>query len=92
MQKPSTPPEEELDEEPDDEESQKEEEKQPLAVISYVSGVSERIRNTCEKYNFKVVFKSGPTLRSLLTKVKDPLPKEKLAGAGYQIPCQCDKV
>ena len=65
MQKPSTPPEEESDEESDDEESQKEEEKQPLVVISYVSGVSERIRKACEKYNFKVVFKSGPD--SLLT-------------------------
>ena len=67
-------------------------EKQPLAVIPYVSGVSERIRKGCEKYNFKVVFKSGPTLCSLLTKVKDPLPKEKPAGVVYQIPCQCGKV
>ena len=75
IQKPSAPPEEEPDEEPDNEESQKEEEKQPLAVIPYVSGVSERIRKACEKYNFKVVFKSGPTLRSLLTKVKDPSPR-----------------
>ena len=41
---------------------------------------------------YGVVFKSGPTLRSLLTKVKDPLPKEKLAGVVYQIPCQCGKV
>ena len=95
MQKPSAPPEEEpdhVDEEPDNEESQKEEEKQPLAVIPYVSGVSERIRKACEKYNFNIVFKSGPTLRSLLTKVKDPLSKEKLAGVVYQIPCQCGKV
>ena len=38
------------------------------------------------------VFKSGPTLRSLLTKEKDPLPNEKLAGVVYQIPCQCGKV
>ena len=37
-------------------------------------------------------FKSGPTLRSLLTKVKDPLPEEKLAGVVYQIPCHCGKV
>ena len=83
---------EELDEEPDNEESQKEEEMQPLAVNPYVSGVSEQIRKACEKYNFKVVFKSGLTLRSLLTKVKNPLPKEKLAGVVYQIPCQCGKV
>ena len=40
----------------------------------------------------KVVFKSGPTLHSLLTKVKDPLPKEKLACVVYQIPCKCGKV
>ena len=92
IQKPSATPEEEPDEEPDDEESQKEEEKQPLAIIPYVSGVSERIRKACEKYNLKVVFKSGPTLHSLLTRVKDPLPKEKLAGVVYQIACQCGKV
>ena len=49
----------------------------------YVSGVSEQIGKACEKYNLKVVFKSGPTFRSLLTKVKDPLPKEKLAGVVY---------
>ena len=45
-----------------------------------------------EKFDLWVVFKSGPTLRSLLTKVKDRLPKEKLAGVFYQIPCQCGKV
>ena len=84
MQKPSTPP-----EDPDDEEPQ---EKPPLVVIPYVSGVSEWIRKACEKFNLKVVFKSGPTLRSLLTRVKDPLPIEKLAGVVYQIPCQCGKV
>ena len=61
-------------------------------VIPYVAGVSERIRKACEKFNLKVVFKSGPTLRSLLTRVKDPLPIEKLAGVVYQIPCQCGKV
>ena len=90
IQEPSVPPEEE---EPDYGESQEEEEKrQPLAVIPYVSGMSEQIRKACEKFNLKVVFKSGPTLCSLLIRVKDPLPKEKLAGVVYQIPCQCGKV
>ncbi len=88
IQEPPTPP----MEEPDEESQEEEERKQPLAVIPYVSGVSEWIRKACEKFNLKVVFKSGPTLRSLLTKVKDPLPKEKLAGVVYQIPCQCGKV
>ena len=32
------------------------------------------------------------TVCSLPTKVKDPLPKENLAGVVYQIPCQCGKV
>ena len=83
----ATPP-----EEPGEPGHQEEEEKQPLAVIPYISGISEWIRKACEKYNLKVVFKSGPTLHSLLTKVKDPLPKEKLAGVVYQIPCQCGRV
>ena len=74
MQKPTIPPEEE----PHDEEDSQEKEKQPLAVIPYVSGVSEWIRKACEKFNLMVVF----------TKVKDPLPKEKLGGFVYQIPCQ----
>ena len=63
-----------------------------MVMISYVSGVSERIRKACEKFDQKVVFKSGPTLRSLLSRVKDPLPMEKLAGVVYQIPYQCGKV
>ena len=84
IQKPSAPPEEEPDEEPDDEESQKEEEKQPLAVIPYVSGVSERIRKACEKYNLKVVFKSGPTLRSLLC--EGPPPQGETGRCGLPDP------
>ena len=83
----TTPP-----EEPEEPGYQEEEEKQPLAVIPYVGGVNEWIRKACDKYNLKVVFKSGPTPCSLLTKVKDPLPKEKLAGVVYHIPCQCGKV
>lgn len=51
------------------------------------SHVCERIRKACGKFDLRVVFKSGPTLRLLLTKVKDLLPKEKVAGVVYQIPC-----
>ena len=46
IQEPPTPL-EESDEEPDDEGSQKDERKPPLAVIPYVSDVSERIRKAC---------------------------------------------
>jgi hypothetical protein len=41
--------------------------------------VRERIRKASEKFDLRVVFRSGPTLRSLLTKVKDTLPKKQLA-------------
>ena len=35
---------------------------------------------------------SGPTLRGLLTKVKDPLPIEKQSNIVYEVPCTCGKV
>ena len=82
MQKPSAPPEEEPDEEADNGESQKEEEKQPLAVIPYVSGVSERIRKVCEKYNFKVVFNSPLTTHQ----GKGPPPQEETGRCGLPGP------
>ena len=50
-----------------------------LYHLPYVAGVSERIRRVCKDFNIRAVFKSGPTLRSLLTKLKDPLPREKQA-------------
>ena len=54
-----------------DEEQEKE--KEPLVVISHMAGMSEDIRRVCGKFNIRVVFKSGRTLRSMLTKVKDTL-------------------
>ena len=38
------------------------------------------------------MIQSGPTLRSMLTKVKDPLPTEKQANVVYKVPCACGKV
>ena len=35
---------------------------------------------------------TGPTLRSLLTKVKDPLPTTKQSNVVYEVPCTCGKV
>ena len=63
--------------------------KPTLMMLPYVAGVSERIRKACRNYNIKVVFMSGPTFRSMLTKVKDPLPIEKQANVVYEIPCTC---
>ena len=38
------------------------------------------------------MYMSGPTLRSLLTKVKDLLPVSKHSYVVYEIPCECGKV
>ena len=46
----------------------------------------------CGDFNIRVVFKSGPTLHSLFTKVKDPIPREKQANVVYEMPCTCRKV
>ena len=40
-----------------------------LVVIPSVARMSEDIRRVCRKFNIRVVFKSGWTLRSMLTKV-----------------------
>ena len=53
---------------------EQEEEREPLVVIQFVAGMSENIRRVCRKFNIRIVFKSGRTFRSMLTKVKDTLP------------------
>ena len=42
-------------------------------MIPYVAGMSEDISGIYRKFNIRVVFKSGRTVRSVLTKVKDTL-------------------
>ena len=69
-----------------------EQEKEPLVMILYVAWVSEDIRCVCRKFNTRVVFKSGRTLRSMLTKVKDTLPLGKQSYVVYRISCSCSQV
>ena len=40
----------------------------------------------------KVVFRSGLSLRSMLTKVKDTLALEKKSKVVYQVPCSCGEI
>jgi len=58
-------------------------------VIPYMAGMSEDIRRVCRKFNIRVVFKSGRTLRSKLTKVKDTLSPGKQSNVVYRIPRSC---
>ena len=66
--------------------------KDPLLYIPYVSGISEDIRRICRQYNRQVIFRSGRTLRSILTRVKDNLPMGMNSNIVYKIPCSCGKV
>ena len=66
----------------------------PSITIPYIAGVSEEVhvRRVCWDYDVRVAFKTGRTLRSKLTRVKDPLPLEKQAMVVYRIPCSYGKV
>ena len=57
-----------------DPEEEQGEGKPTLMMLLYVAGVSERIRKVCRNYNIRLVFRSGLTFRSMLTKVKGTLP------------------
>ncbi len=43
-------------------------------------------------FDIKTLFKSGKTLRSHLTKVKDTIPITTESSIVYSIPCSCGKV
>ena len=63
-----------------------------MVMVPYVAGVIEDIRRICRKFDIKVIFKSRQTFCSMLTRVKDTLPPEKLSSVAYRIPCSCGKV
>ena len=60
-------------------------EKPPIAYLPYVAGVSERIRKVCQDFNIRTVFKSGPTLRGILTKSRTPhqQPNNRTSSTSY---------
>ena len=57
-----------------------------------MTGMSEDIRRVCRKFNIRVVFKSGRTLRSTLTKITNALPLGKQSNVVYRISCSCGQV
>ena len=60
-------------------------------VLPYTAGISEDIRRDCRKYGVKVAFSSSRSLRTVLTRVMDPLPIGKQSKLVYWIPCCCGK-
>ena len=61
-----------------DDDNETDKEKPPTAFLPYVAGMSERIRKMCQDFNIRTMFRSGPTLRGLLTKVKKPSPSRSM--------------
>ena len=57
--------------------------------LPYVRGVSEKIGRTLAPHKIKVAHKSRPTLKNLLTKVKDRTSSEDRKGTVYKITCEC---
>ena len=49
----------------------------PLMMLPYTAGVSENIRQVYRRYGKQMIFKSGCSLCSVLSKVKGPLSVEK---------------
>ena len=65
----------------------------PLTTIAvrYISGLSEDIQRVCCQFNIRVAFRSKRSLRSMLTRVKDPLPPDVQFKVIYKVPCFCGK-
>ena len=62
--------------------------RQPVGTVSipYISGISEDIRRICRRFNIRVAFRSGTSLRSMLSKVKDPSNYNRGWCTGYLAP------
>ena len=56
--------------------------------LPYIQGASEQLRRTFSKYNIKTTFYKPTTHRSLLSKPKDPIPKEDGKNVIYQLDCK----
>lgn len=55
----------------------------------YVRGLSKQMEKACKHLNIRLVFTSRRTLRSLLTRVKNTVPPEKVKGVVYKVECCC---
>ena len=64
-------------------------EQERILCLPYIKGISETLHRTCRPLKVRIVHKAPTTLRSLLTRVKPPTPKDQVTGVIYQIPCEC---
>lgn len=60
-------------------------------MLPYTAVASEDITWVCRKYSMQLIFRSGRSLHSVLSKVKGTLPVAKQFTVIYRIPCSYDK-
>ena len=56
--------------------------------LPYIQGLNEQLKRALNKHNIKATFCTQTTLRSLLSKPKDLIPKEDRNNALYQLNCK----
>ena len=66
--------------------------RESTVCISYVAGLIEDFRRVCGWFGITMTFKSGPTLRLHLVKMKDEVPTSMKSNVMYRVPCSCGKV
>ena len=71
-----------------DADEEDEDTKRPSLFLPYVQGLSEKIQIACRKLGIKTIFKSGGTLRNILTRVKTKTPELRKKGVVYRVPCR----
>ena len=59
-------------------------------VVPYQQGLSERFKNTCQKYGVQVHFTGGQTIKDLLMAPKDKDPITNKSGVIYRFKCSED--
>ena len=59
-------------------------------VVPYQQGLSERFKNTCQKYGVQVHFKGGQIIKDLLMNPKDKDPITNKSGVIYRFKCSED--
>ena len=61
--------------------------KKPYMVLPYVKGLSEGMKNVCNKHGVQVHYKGGNTIKSLLMASKDKDHITKKSGITYRFKC-----
>ena len=63
-----------------------------VPCLPYIKGLSETLKRVCRPLEVRIRHKATNTLRSLLTRIKTPLPETQKTGVIYEIPCRCGQV